>query len=72
MRNPFRSEADAFRLLLRVGGAVLLIAAAFVVGGTLIGLPLAVIFGAIAARATYGWIRAGLSAPDGEDGHPDA
>lgn len=68
MRNPFRSEADAFRLLLRVGGAVLLVAAAFVVGGALIGVPLALIFGAIAARATYGWVRAGLAAPDERDG----
>lgn len=60
MRNPFRSEQDAFRLLLIIGAAVLGIVVAATLGGPWVGVPVAVILGAVATRATYRWLREAL------------
>lgn len=60
LRNPFRSEQDAFRLLLIVGGAVLGIVVAATLGGPWVGVPVAVLLGAMATRATYRWLRGAL------------
>lgn len=64
IRNPFRSEADAFRVLMiaAVCGAVL-IAAGLLVGSWL-GLVLGGIMAAFAARSVVGWLRAALRPPD--------
>lgn len=64
MRNPFRSEADAFRLLVLIGGGVLVIIVAGLLGGAAAGIPVALVLAAFAARATYRWIRLGLAPPD--------
>ncbi len=63
MRNPLRSEADAFRLLV-----VIVCAAAAVIALTLLTRPL---FGAllglvlvcVAAWRLWGWLREGLREP---------
>ena len=61
LRNPFRSEADAFRLLLLIGLGVLVVVLAAVVGGGWVGLAVAVVLLAIAARATFRWIQASVA-----------
>ncbi len=61
MRNPFRSEADAFRLLVIIGVAVAVIALAEPLGGPWVGVPVAVIIFAAAIRATWRWFRVALS-----------
>lgn len=64
MRNPFRSEADAFRLLLLTGGGVLAILVAFAIGGSWVGGVVTLAVLAVAGRASYRWIRMGLADPD--------
>lgn len=63
MRNPFRSEADAFRLLVIVGVAAAgVIVVALVAGslpGALVGLVLLCVGGVYAWR----WTRAAVAAP---------
>lgn len=61
LRNPFRSEADAFRLLLIVGAAIAAIAVAAVVGGAWLGVPVAVVLVALGARASYRWLRVAIA-----------
>lgn len=60
LRNPFRSEPDAFRLLLIVGAAVAVVVIAAKLGGAAAGGPVALILLAIAARASYTWLRISL------------
>ena len=61
LRNPFRSEQDAFRLLVLIGlGALAIVLAAKLAGGW-IGLAVALILLAIAARATFRWVRASVA-----------
>ncbi len=67
MRNPFRSEADAFRVLV-----IIVIAAAIVIAGAVLvaswlGAVLAAIAVALGVRATIGWLRVGLGEPAEED-----
>jgi uncharacterized membrane protein YjjP (DUF1212 family) len=64
LRNPFRSEADAFRLLLIAGVAVAAIVVAAAVGGPWLGVPVAVIVIAAGARASYRWIRQSIQPPN--------
>jgi uncharacterized membrane protein YjjP (DUF1212 family) len=61
LRNPFRSEADAFRLLLLIGLGVLAVVLAAVLGGGWVGLAVAVVLLAIAARATFRWLQASVA-----------
>ena len=61
LRNPFRSEADAFRLLLLIGLGVLAVVLAAVLGGGWVGLAVAVALLAIAARATFRWLQASVA-----------
>ncbi len=61
MRNPFRSEADAFRLFVIIAVAVALIALAETLGGPWVGVPVAVVVFAVAIRATWRWFRLALS-----------
>lgn len=71
LRNPFRSEADAFRLLVIIGGAVAAIAAAAALGGPWLGVPIAVILIAAGTRASYRWLRRSLQAPAEGEAQPD-
>ena len=67
-RNPFRSEADAFRVLvIIVIVAAIVIAAALLVGSWL-GFVLALIAIALGIRSTIGWLRDGLA--EREEGPP--
>jgi hypothetical protein len=66
-RNPFRNEADAFRILVIVGaGAAVVIVAATVFGttaGALLGLTLLLLGGYFALR----WLRVQLEAPPNDE-----
>jgi hypothetical protein len=66
LRNPFRNEADAFRLLLIMGAGIAVVVAAMLIGGVWLGVPVAVVLLAIAARASYRWLRLSLAAGDWE------
>lgn len=72
LRNPFRSEADAFRLLGLIGAGVAAIVVAAVLGGALVGVPVAVILIGLAIRASFRWTRQQVGAPDEEEGERQA
>ena len=61
LRNPFRSEADAFRLLIIVIVAVTAVVAASALAGPWVGLIVALVLLAVAGRATYRWLRISVS-----------
>ncbi len=67
LRNPFRSEADAFRLLVIMGGSVAAIVIAAAVGGPWLGVPVALILLAAGTRATYRWLKVSISSPDEDE-----
>lgn len=62
LRNPFRSEADAFRLLLIIGAGVLSVVVAAAIAGAWLAVPVAVVLLALAARASYRWLQRALAA----------
>lgn len=70
LRNPFRSEADAFRVLVIVAIAGAIIVAGAVLVGTWLGVVLGLIAIALAIRSIVGWLRVALQDreedPDGE------
>jgi hypothetical protein len=68
LRNPVRSEADAFRLLVLIGLGVAAIVVAAALGGALVGVPVAVILIGLAIRASFRWTRQQVAAPDDEGG----
>ncbi|MGB2852195.1 MAG: hypothetical protein WBB30_03175 [Solirubrobacterales bacterium] len=72
LRNPFRSEADAFRLLVIIGVSIAAIVAAAALGGATVGVPVALILLAAAVRASFRWLRQSLQAPeeDPDGGQP--
>lgn len=60
IRNPFRSEADAFRLLVIVALGVLAIVLAAELGGPWLGVPVTLVLVALATRASVRWLRLAL------------
>ncbi len=67
LRNPFQSEEDAFRILVMIiAAAVIVIACAVLVSATL-GAILAVIAIAIGLWRSAGWLKVMLGEPDEED-----
>jgi hypothetical protein len=64
LRNPFRSEADAFRLLGIVGAGVAAIVIAAALGGTWVGATVAVLVIGAGIRASYRWLREMIAAGD--------
>ena len=68
MRNPFRSEADAFRLLVIVVAAALTVMAAVALIGPGAGALLAAALMIAAIWAIVGWLRQGME----EASHPEA
>jgi hypothetical protein len=68
LRNPFRSEADAFRLLVIIGISIAAIVAAAALGGAQVGVPVALILLAAATRASFRWLRQSLQAPEEDSG----
>lgn len=65
LRNPFRSEADAFRLLVLIGAGVAAIVLAFELAGPWVGTPVSIVLAAVAAWATYRWVKLSLAAREG-------
>lgn len=63
IRNPFRSEADAFRVLVIIVVAAAVVIAAAVLVATWLGAVLAMLLIGAGAYATVGWLRVALSAP---------
>ncbi len=72
LRNPFRSEQDAFRLLVLVGASVLAIVVAGVLGGPWLGVPVALLLLAAASRASFRWLRQSLQEPEEDEGEGEA
>lgn len=73
MRNPFRNEADAFRILVMFIVAAAIVIAAAIVVGTWLGVILALAAIAAGIYATIGWLRVGLgerTETDGAAGEP--
>ncbi len=67
-RNPFRSEEDAFRLLVIIGVSIAAIVIAAKLGGAWAGVPVTLILLALATRATFKWLKVAVSERDPEPG----
>ena len=65
LRNPFRSESDAFRLLGIVGAGVAVIVLAAVLGGSWIGLAVAAVVIGAGLRSSYRWLRQMIASDEG-------
>jgi hypothetical protein len=63
-RNPFRNEADAFRVLVMILVAAGVVIAAAELVGSWLGDILGVLAIALGIYATIGWLRQGLEEPD--------
>ena len=70
LRNPFRSENDAFRLLVIMGVAIAIMVAAAKLGGPWVGIPVAVIVFGIGFRATWRWLRLAIAEREAEGPAP--
>lgn len=60
MRNPFRSEADAFRVLVIIVIAAAVVIAAAELIATWLGVTLALLAIALGLWQAVGWLRVGL------------
>jgi hypothetical protein len=60
MRNPFRSEADAFRVLVIIVIAAAIVISAAELIATWLGVTLALIAIALGLWQAVGWLRVGL------------
>jgi hypothetical protein len=60
MRNPFRNEADAFRVLVMILIAAAIVIAGAEIVGSWLGVVLALIAITIGIWATFGWLREAL------------
>ena len=67
MRNPFRSEADAFRILVMIVVAAAAVIAAAVLVGTWLGVVLALVACGLGLYASVGWLRVGLRERPGSE-----
>lgn len=67
MRNPFRSEADAFRVLVMIVVAAAIVIAAAVLIAPWLGAVLAALAIALGLWASIGWLRVGLGSDDPAD-----
>lgn len=63
MRDPFRNEADAFRLLAIIGAAAGAVIAVALLIGTLAGALLGLVLLVIGGVSAYRWLREGLEEP---------
>ena len=68
MRNPFRSEADAFRLLVIVGIAGAVVIAVALVAGSLAGALVGLVLLCVGGFYAWRWTRAALGAPEEPEG----
>jgi predicted PurR-regulated permease PerM len=67
IRNPFQSEEDAFRILVMIIAAAVIVIACAVLISTTLGAILAAIAIAIGLWRSAGWLKVMLGAPDEED-----
>jgi hypothetical protein len=65
LRNPFRSEGDAFRLLMVVVAAGAVVVAIAVLTRPLVGALVGLALVALALWRTWGWVRAWFAGPPG-------
>ena len=63
MRNPFRNEADAFRILVMIAAAAAIVIAATQLIAPWVGAVLGLLAVALGLKATIGWLRVGLGEP---------
>lgn len=70
MRNPFRSEADAFRIVVMIVVAAGIVIASAVLISTTLGAILALIAILAGIWASIGWLRVALSEREEEPGGP--
>lgn len=70
-RNPFRNEADAFRVLVMILIAAAIVIAAAELVGSWLGAILGLVAIALGIYATIGWLREGLGEPDEPPPPPD-
>jgi hypothetical protein len=66
LRNPFRREADAFRLLVIVGVAAMLVIVVTVAVNATAGALLGLIFVLLGGSMALKWLRLQLEKPDDE------
>jgi len=72
VRNPFRNETDAFRLLVIVGAAGALVIAVTLLAGSTAGAIVGLALACVAAYFVWGWVRQAIGAPDaGPEGDRD-
>jgi hypothetical protein len=71
-RNPFRNEADAFRLLLLIGAAAAVVIVVALVISPLAGALVGLVAVAIGAWRAWGWLREWLAARPEDAAGPDA
>lgn len=74
MRNPFRSEADAFRVLVIIVVAAAIVIAAALLVGQWLGAVLGVVAITLGIWQMIGWLRVGLGEPEETDqagAHPE-
>jgi len=62
-RNPFRNEADAFRLLVIVGAAAATVVAIALLFGSLPGALAALVLVCVGGYYAVDWLREGLRKP---------
>jgi hypothetical protein len=67
MRNPFRNESDAFRVLVMIVVAAAAVIAAAELIGTWLGVILALVAISAGIYASIGWLRVGLGEADDPD-----
>ncbi len=70
LRNPFRSESDAFRLLVIIGVAIAVMIAAVKLGGPWVGIPVVVLVFGAGIRATFRWLRLAVADREAEGPQP--
>ncbi len=57
VRNPFRNEGDAFRIVLMIFGAALIVIALGLLVSALAGALVGLVFVGIGAWRAWGWLR---------------
>ncbi|MGH2923266.1 MAG: hypothetical protein ACRDKH_04470 [Solirubrobacterales bacterium] len=71
-RNPFRSEADAFRLLMLAAASAALVVAVAVITRPLFGALVGLLLVALGLWRAWGWVREWFAARPGSSEEGDA
>lgn len=70
LRNPFKSEADAFRILVMIVIAAAIVIGAAVLISTTVGAVLAILAVGLGLWRAGGWLGQMLASPDEDEGGP--